>query len=209
MTRRLMYLQYLLKEDENSLLHQFFKAQADDPVKGDWFVQVKEDMDTIKLNLSLDDIKIMSKEVFKERVASAVQKAGFQFLSSEKSKMSKVMSVQHESLSLQEYFLPSFMNIQEAKMLFRIRSRMVDVKMNFKNKYSDTLCPVCKTVGINDSQEHVLECAQLLKNQNILANSDVLYVHIFESDIKKQTTALRMFNVLWDERKEILKTEKT
>ena len=209
MTRRLMYLQYLLQEEENSLLHQFFKAQADDPVKGDWFVQVKEDMDTIKLNLSLDDIKIMSKEVFKERVASAVQKAGFQFLSSEKSKMSKVMSVQHESLSLQEYFLPSFMNIQEAKMLFRIRSRMVDVKMNFKNKYSDTLCPVCKTVGINDSQEHVLECAQLLKNQNILANSDVLYVHIFESDIKKQTTALRMFNVLWDERKEILKTEKT
>ena len=158
-------------------------------------------MKSIKLNISLDEIKIMSKEVFKEKVSSAVQKAGFQFLSSEKLKMSKVMSEQHESFSLQEYFHPSFLNIQEAKMLFRIRSRMVDVKMNFKNKYTDTLCPVCKTVGINDSQEHVLECAQLIKNQNILANSDIHYIHIFESDIKKQTTALRIFIVLWDERK--------
>ena len=209
MTRRLMYLQYLLKEDENSLLHQFFKAQADDPIRGDWFVQVKEDMKSIKLNISLDEIKIMSKEVFKGKVSSAVQKAGYQFLSSEKLKMSKVMNVQHESLSLQEYFTPSFLNIQEAKMLFRIRSRMVDVKMNFKNKHTTTLCPVCETVGVNDSQEHILECAQLVKNQNILANSDIRYIHIFESDIKKQTTALRLFIVLWDERKKILKLDKT
>ena len=65
-------------------------------------------MDSIKLNMSLDDIKTTSEEVFKEKVSAAVQKAGFQFLSSEKSKLSKVMSVQHESLSLQEYFHPSF-----------------------------------------------------------------------------------------------------
>ena len=149
----------------------------------------------------------MSKEEFKKKVSSAVQKAGFWFLSSEKLKMSKVMSVQHESLSLQEYFHPSFLNIQEAKMLFRIRSRMVDVKMNFKNKYTDTLCPVCKTVGINDSQEHVLECPQLFKKQNILVNSDILYSHLFGSELKKKTTALRMFIVLWDERKEMLKLE--
>ena len=91
----------------------------------------------------------MSKEVFKEKVSAAVQKAGFQFLSSEKSKLSKVMSVQHESLSLPEYFHPSFLNIEETKMLFRIRSRMVDVITKFKNKYTDTLCSVCKTDGKN------------------------------------------------------------
>ena len=152
MTRRLMYLQYLLKEDENSLLHQFFKAQADDPIRGEWFVQVKEDMKSIKLNISFDEIKIMSKEVFKKKVSSAVQKAGFWFLSSEKLKMSKVMSVQHESLSLQEYFHPSFLNIQEAKILFRMRSIMVDVKMNFKKKYTDTLCLVFKTAHKKTAQ---------------------------------------------------------
>ena len=58
---------------------------------------------------------------------------------------------------------------------------MVDVKMNFRNKYADTLCPVCKTVGVEDSQEHVMECVQLLNNKNILVNREIKYSHIFDS----------------------------
>ena len=48
-----MYLQYLLKEN---------KFQAENPITDDWFEQVKYDIDVIKINNSLDDIKQMKNE---------------------------------------------------------------------------------------------------------------------------------------------------
>ena len=116
------------------------------------------------------------------------------------------MYVPHDNFK-QEYFHPSILDIQEVKMLFMIRSRMVDVKMNFSNKYADTLCPVCKTVGVEDSQEHVMECVQLLNNKNILVNREIKYSYIFDSDVWKQIAATSMFDCLWNERKKILKLE--
>ena len=42
-----MYLQYLLQEDDDSLLHKVYTAQAEHPVRGDWVEQVKKDMNCI------------------------------------------------------------------------------------------------------------------------------------------------------------------
>ena len=44
-------------------------------------------------------------------------------------------------------------------------NNMVNFQINYRNKYADTLCPVCETVGVEDSQEHVMECVKLLKNK--------------------------------------------
>lgn len=202
-----MYLQYLLQEDDDSLLHKVYTAQAEHPIRGDWVEQVKKDMNEIELDISMEVIKRFTKEAFKQKVSKAVNKAAFQYLCSEKKRMSKVMYVPHDNFKLQEYFHPSLLDIQEVKMLFMIRSRMVDVKINFRNKYADTLCPVCKTVGVEDSQEHVMECVQLLNNKNILANREIKYSHIFDSDVRKQIAATRMFYCLWNERKKILKLD--
>ena len=39
-TRRLMFLHYILNQNENSLIYRFFKAQKQNPVKGDWSEQI-------------------------------------------------------------------------------------------------------------------------------------------------------------------------
>ena len=124
-----------------------------------------------------------------------------------KIKLSKVKYVPHDSLKLQKYFYPSILGVQESKLLFQSRSRMVEVKVNFRNKHQNTLCPVCKIVGTEDSQHHVFECVGLIKNKNIIMLNNVLYSHIFDEDTKKQVDALRMFNCLWIERKKILKLQ--
>ena len=50
---------------------------------------------------------------------------------------SKVESVEHKSLELQEYFQPQNMeSIQLSKFLFQARTRMLELKCNFKNKHS-------------------------------------------------------------------------
>ena len=205
MTRRLMFLQYLLQEEESSLLHRFFKAQSENPDRGDWVDQIKKDLDETKLDIPMEEIRKMSIEVFRNKVSVAVQNAAFKYLNVEKLKMSKIMYVKHEKFEIQQYFQPSGMNIDETQLLFQLRSRMVDVKINFKNKYDDTLCPLCKSA--DDTQEHVFSCIKLVTNKNIIIDSDIKYIHIFHSDVNKQYSALRMFNSLWIERKKLLKVD--
>ena len=44
MTRRLSFLQYILKEDEDSLMLKCLMAQIEAPVQGDWSENVVKDM---------------------------------------------------------------------------------------------------------------------------------------------------------------------
>ena len=56
--RRLNFLWYILNEDEDSLLYSFFKAQCENPVRGDWVNTVKSDLDEIDIKMDFESIKI-------------------------------------------------------------------------------------------------------------------------------------------------------
>jgi hypothetical protein len=84
------------------------------------------------LDTSMEEIKMMSKEPFKEIVKASISKAAFIYLTDEKAKLSKIMNVSHNDVNLQPYFNPMSMDVDEAKFLFLLRSRMVEVKTNFK-----------------------------------------------------------------------------
>ena len=207
MSRRLMYLQYLLQEQEDSLLKTFFMAQMQNPVKGDWILQVRKDLEETEINDTLEDIQKMSIEEFKAKVKTSVKNSALKYLNSEKARMSKIMYISHDALELQPYLSPTVLEVSEAKLLFQLRSRMTNVKVNFRNKYSNIICPVCDVEASEDSQQHVFECIEILKNKNIVAQDNILYSHIFDKDVEKQGAALRLFKHLWSIRKSILKAQ--
>ena len=151
MSRRIMYLHYLLTQDEDSLLSSFFHAQWESPVPGDWTEQVKKDLELIKLDLALEAIKVISKDAFQKLVKVAIHKAAFVYLNSEQQKRDKVKHVEHRYLKLQPYLCPGKFEIKEAKLLFQLKTKIIDVREKVKNKYPDTMCPV--SMGIcRDSQ---------------------------------------------------------
>ena len=88
------------------------------------------------------------------------------------------MDIQYSKFEMQGYLQGTALETREKKFLFQLRTRMMDLKMNFKNSYTDLSCPLC--ARDDDSQEHVLECPQLLKNQNSPRINNMLYLHIFE-----------------------------
>ena len=51
-SRRLNFLHYILSDREDSLLSNVFRAQCDNPVKGDW---VKKDLEDLEINLSFEE----------------------------------------------------------------------------------------------------------------------------------------------------------
>ena len=65
MARRLMFLWYILNEDESCLLSRFFRAQESSTCKGDWMNSISEDLDYLEIYLTLDQIKNSLMEKFK------------------------------------------------------------------------------------------------------------------------------------------------
>ena len=81
---------------------------------------------------------------------------------------------------------------------------MIDVKINFRNSHADISCPLCKDA--EDNQQHVLKCPLLVTNQLVLVNSGIVYDHIYQGDVKKQSDVTRVFMDFWKIRKK--KTKK-
>ena len=156
------------------------------------------DLEKIKLNMTLEAIQLMSKEEFQKLVKVAIHKAAFTYLNAE-----KVKYVEHCYLKLQPYLCPGKLGVKEAKLLFQPRTRMVDVKENFRNKYPDTICPICKG-NSKDTQEHVLECSVLIQDTNMIVKSQVVFSWIFGMDVVKQTEVTRLFQYLWNLRNKCL-----
>ena len=154
--------------------------------------------------MPIEAIKKMSQQTFRNKVKVAVTKAAYLYLSNEKQRRNKVTNVKHEELKMQKYLCPNGLDIQQVKLLFLLRARMVDVRVNFNNKYQDTLCPVCKEIDKPDTEQHVLQCSVLLQNTNLVMDKNLKFSQIFDSDVEIQISVTRMFEHFWSIRKKIL-----
>ena len=71
---RLLYLKYILEENEESLLRKFLQLQMEEPTKGDWASTCLEDLQQLEIVESLDEIKKMSKSKFTNILKSKQRK---------------------------------------------------------------------------------------------------------------------------------------
>ena len=80
MLHRLNFLQYILQEDKDSLMHSFLMAQIEDTVNGDWWETVKQDMVDLNLDMTLFEIMKMSEESYKSKAKACVTEAAYKWL---------------------------------------------------------------------------------------------------------------------------------
>ena len=118
---RALPIRYILYENEDSMLYKFLLAQ----MEACWWLTVQNDIDEFKLNLFLHEIKSMSKASFKSRVKDCASKEGFKWLREKKLEMKKVRNVHHNRLEIQNYLSTPLLSIDQTKLLFHIRSRMI------------------------------------------------------------------------------------
>ena len=180
MARRLNFLWYILNEEEHTLIKQFFNAQINNPVKNDWVSTVQKDLQDLDIKMNLEEISVMSKVTFKELVKSKVKSKALEYLQKLQQKHSKSINLHFESLELQEYLKPEGnMTIQMKAFVFSLRSRMVDVKCNYKVGKTDLKCRKCLIV--DEDQEHLLNCVAL--SDNSVISSDIpSYQDLFTND---------------------------
>ena len=209
MASRLMFLWYILNEDDSSLIKRFFKAQENDPCKSDWIESVKENLEYLEIFISFDQIKNSTREQFKCLVDDSIDEKAFEKLISEKDSKNKtkVAHIKYQELSMQEYLKDKKISIQQKKFIFLLRSRMLDVAGNYPHKYDSKLCPICKEENSLDNQEHVLQCRKLMKRNQVVATPSV-YSDFFGDDVNKMVEVASVIKENFQKRNEILKKRK-
>ena len=213
--RRVLFLQYILKQNKDDLIYKFFQAQLRYPIKGDWVLQVKQDLIEINLDIPFENIEKMSKNSFKIQVKEAIHKTAFNWLIS-KIRRKEILAVNshikgseinYSNLKLQDYFIQSNMNTAQCNLLFALRARMTAVKCNFRNNYYDLSCPICMDPNSEDSQLHLMHCNTLMNGENILMKNKLSYTDIYSSDVQRQATIVRFFEALFSKRRKLLNQE--
>ena len=123
----------------------------------------------------------------------AIKEKSFKDLEKKKESHSKVMKIKYERLEMQKYLKPNEakINLEEAQVIFKMRSRMTEVKANFKGKYENFECNACSTKEY-ESQQHIIECKEI-NRRKIRNNKPPDYKELFSRNVIKQRMIARYF----------------
>ena len=171
---------------------------------------MKNDLDDFQIKLSFNEIKSMKKENFKKAVKEACKRYVFQKLLKLKEGHKKGSKIKYKKLEIQKYLLSDKISVKEAKLLFKIRTEMLDVRQNFKNKYIDKSknddynekllsCPLCE-LHI-DNAKNILKCSVLDNNNNDNDNDN--FDDLYSEDMDKVSSMIKKFNKLWRQRQDL------
>ena len=101
---------------------------------------------------------------------------------------SKSKNLEHNKIIMQKYLQPNSESIrkEEAQLIFKLRSRMTDVRMNFKGKIDTYECRACKIE--EEDKKHIVECQILNKGKE-----QIEYDRIFNGTVREKMKIARRF----------------
>ena len=157
--RRIMYLRHLVTRDKNEMIYQFFMTQWINPTKGDWTETIKDDLKDYNISEDLDEIKKKSKSSTKHYLKKIGREKTLSQLLLQKGKHSKMKNLEYTELKIQDYFLLPGIRVDQARNIFKFRTRMAPMGENFRENKENVICPLCGEAP--DNQEHFFNCEKL------------------------------------------------
>ena len=139
-------------------------------------------------------IKDMKKETFKTLLKKKLKEKATEFLFTYREKHSKTQNL--KSFKLQTYLSSNELTTNEKKLLFSLRTRSIDVKRNYKNKFKfNMLCSLCKDESEEESEPHLLRCSKILSEvKNDIDVINAKYGNIFSDNIEDQVKTTKIFS---------------
>ena len=194
-TRRLMYLWHILTRNENELIHRTYKTQSISSVKGDWVRLVNSDKAELEINLTDSDIKRFSKQSFKRFIKQKVSANFVKRLNTLKENHSKSQKLKCEKLNLAEYLQTAELSTTQKMLLFKLRSKTIEVKANFPGIGNNNLCISCGLFP--ETQAHLLHCSVLTsKLSYVWDNTSVLNEDDIYGSIENQKVIVNIYTDL-------------
>ena len=186
--RRVNYLHYLATLKDDEMLYRVFKAQWDNPVKDDWTLEVKRNLEELNIHLSLEEIQKKSTNSFKNLIKTRAKEFALDYLLNLSERHEKMENLHYTDLEIQNYLHDPKIPAAEAKNLFRFRTRIAKFKANMKNGYSTITCPLCSVQP--DTQVHSMQCQEVKARIKIEGDYKDIFTKHIPSNISK--TLLRI-----------------
>ena len=204
--RRLMYLWEILHRDESELIHRVYRAQRVSNNIGDWVRLIDQDKSELKITLTDEQIQGVSKQSFKTFVKKQVTQNFLQNLEDQKTKHSKLKFMNTKELKTAEYIKSPVFSTREKRLLFKLRSRTLDVKCNFPGKYEDLWCISC---GLSqETQGHLLQCPEINKKlQYLNLKLSTVSENFIYGTVKEQQIIVNMYSEILEVREKLKQQE--
>ena len=175
------------------MIKKVFEAQVKNRTKKDWISTVLKDMEQLGVNASFADIQQMSKGEWKTTIKRSIEKKAFQNLMAIKQTHSKVEKLVYEKIEMQSYFLPNKIDCskEDIQLIFKIRSKMTNVKMNRKKLFKTHECSVC--LDENETQEHIYTCDEIWEKRGKIKENIPKYEQIMTGNRKEKILVANIF----------------
>ena len=145
------------------MLLKIFTTQWNFPAKrNEWTEQVRVDLEDLGLVEDLIWIKSKTKFTFKNLVKKQIRELALQKLLQRKQGHSKMNNLDYTTLEMADYLKDQKITATQAKILFKLRTRMENYSENFKGGSATKPCPLCGLT--EDTQEHSFQCRTVKEN---------------------------------------------
>ena len=129
-------------------LYKFLKLQLENPTRGDWASSCQSNLRDLKISLSFEEIRDMTKKQFNIILKESILKRAFEYLIAKRG--SKGQEIYYSELKMSDYLQPGYANITitEQRSIFSIRNRMIEIPANFqsRNKIEKCRCGMLEVI---------------------------------------------------------------
>ena len=183
---RLLYLKYILDQEEESILKKFLNLQFQEPVRRDWASTVMSDLSELEINLSLEEIKNMTKMKFSRIIKIKSRKNALSYLIRKQGK--KGGEIGYTCLEMAEYLQPynSSLTIEQKQELFEVRNRMVQIPHNFPKTSEKHKCE-CTEI---ETMAHIYNCEMYNNNKK---QRSIAYNKISNGNLQEEIKVFTIF----------------
>ena len=162
-----MFLKHILDKDSTDPVAQMYNKMYKFQNEPNWVNNVFELRSRYSLPLNDMNMKSMTRNDWKIFVKNRVKACAFEELLFQFSSNRKTNQLSYKRLEAQNYL--TSLGSSEARIIFKVRVRMLDLKTNFKRKYDlDLSCPFC--LEGEESIDQIFTCNKGLLRPDKLEN---------------------------------------
>ena len=152
-----------------------------------------------------NQLKKWKKTKFKKLLKEKLNKKASDFLYSQRDREDRSKTKNLKLFGLQNYLKTTGLSTKEKKILFSLRTRMFDVKTNYRNKYQYNMqCRLCDDKSEEESEKHLLKCSKIVQQCTNFDISNAKYEDIFSDDIDKQISIAKIYTFALKTRAKLL-----
>ena len=117
-------------------------------------------LEKYNINEIKETISLMAKSKWKKIVKTKIEEKANEIYKNECEKLKKLKCLNQYKAKIKRERYMDILQQERVRVLFKVRTQMISVRNNFKNKYEDLMCPKCKK-EIDDEKHLFTKCEKL------------------------------------------------